>query len=323
MKFTLTKKLALGLLAAFMALGQAPAAEHPGAVTKVVEIDSLKLGSPYKRIWQPFIAKWTKNHLVASYGLELRGKTDMGDVVCSISRNGGKSWGPPITIFDHRIPNGTMRFAYNNSALIKPPRQDIRWCFAMRAPTHFRDSEDAKLCAAYSGDGGLSWTQVELAMDYHGPLITCGGILPVTDETGTRYLLGVHRNTLRHDSGGDRQQFILESRSLLRWKMAGYVPVVPDKPAWIHEGNIAPGDAPTPTRNWSRWRDPWTPSGVGSCGSREVKQRCCGDDTYRTCACFKHRLFLSVFGHEHPKQMEFMKSRVGLDLGDFIISQRR
>ena len=114
MKFTLTKKLALGLLAAFMALGQAPAAEHPGAVTKVVEIDSLKLGSPYKRIWQPFIAKWTKNHLVASYGLELRGKTDMGDVVCSISRNGGKSWGPPITIFDHRIPNGTMRFAYNN-----------------------------------------------------------------------------------------------------------------------------------------------------------------------------------------------------------------
>lgn len=57
MKFTLTKKLALGLLAAFMALGQAPAAEHPGAVTEVVEIDSLKQGSPYKRIWQPFIAK--------------------------------------------------------------------------------------------------------------------------------------------------------------------------------------------------------------------------------------------------------------------------
>ena len=244
MKFTLTKKLALGLLAAFMALGQAPAAEHPGAVTKVVEIDSLKPGSPYKRIWQPFIAKWTNNHLVASYGLELRGKTDMGDVVCSISRNGGKSWGPPITIFDHRIPNGTMRFAYNNSVLFRPPGQDILWCFAMRAPTHFRDSEDAKLCAAYSGDGGLSWTQVELAMDYHGPLITCGGILPVTNKTGTRYLLGVHRNTQRHDPGGDRQQFILESRSLLRWKLAGYVPVAPDKPAWIHEGNIAPGDAP-------------------------------------------------------------------------------
>ena len=122
MKFTLTKKLALGLLATIAALGQAPAAEHPGAVTKVVEIDSLKPGSPYKRIWQPFIAKWTNNHLVASYGHELRGKTDMGDVVCSISRNGGKSWGPPITIFDHRIPNGTMRFAYNNSVLFQPPR---------------------------------------------------------------------------------------------------------------------------------------------------------------------------------------------------------
>ncbi len=214
-----------------------------GDVTDIVEIDTLPTDSIYSKIWQPFIAKWTDRHYVAAYGLQLRDKGDMGDVVCSISKDQGKRWSPPIMIFDHRIPNGSVRYAYNNSVLFHPPEQDILWCFAMRTPMHFRDSEDARLCAAYSGDGGHSWTHVELAMDYHGPLITCAGIVPLQDDRGTRYLMGVHRNTIRHEPMGDRQQFVLESRSLLRWKLAGTVPVSGDRPAWIHEGNIAQGDA--------------------------------------------------------------------------------
>ena len=215
-----------------------------GEVTDIVEIDVLPQDSGYSKIWQPFIAKWSDKHYVASYGLQLRNKGDMGDLVCSISRNQGKTWSAPIMIFDHRIPNGSQRFAYNNSVLFKPEGQDILWCFGMRTPMHFRDSEDAMLCAAYSGDGGYSWTQVELAMDYHGPLITCAGIVPFKDDRGTRYLMGVHRNTSRHSTLGDQEQFVLESRSLLRWKFAGRIPVNKDKPAWIHEGNIAEGDAP-------------------------------------------------------------------------------
>ena len=215
-----------------------------GDVSDIVEIDTLPKVSIYSKIWQPFIAKWTEEHYVASYGLQLRDKGDMGDLVCSISKDRGKTWSPPIMIFDHRIPNGSVRYAYNNSVLFLPPEQNILWCFAMRTPMHFRDSEDARLCAAYSGDGGLSWTHVELAMDYHGPVITCAGIVPLRDDRGTRYLMGVHRNTIRHEPMGDRQQFVLESRSLLRWKLSGRVPVSNDRPAWIHEGNIAEGDAP-------------------------------------------------------------------------------
>lgn len=215
-----------------------------GELTDIVEIDTLPKDSGYKKIWQPYIAKWSDEHYVAAYGLQLHGKGDMGDMLCSISKDRGKTWSAPTMIFDHRIPNGSVRYAYNNAVLFRPPGQDILWCFAMRTPMHFRDSEDARLCAAYSGDGGYSWTHVELAMDYHGPLITCADIVPVKDELGTRYLLPVHRNTIRRDPTGDRQQFVLESRSLLRWKLAGAIPIDEQQPAWIHEGNIAEGDKP-------------------------------------------------------------------------------
>lgn len=214
-----------------------------GDVTDIVQVDVLGAHGPYNKIWQPFIAKWSESYYIVSYGLQLRGKGDMGDLVCSISKDKGASWSSPIMVFDHRDRNGTVQYAYNNSVLFVPPGQDVIWCFAMRTPMHFRDSEDARLCAAYSGDGGLSWTPVELAMDYYGPLITCAGIVPVNDVLGTRFLMGVHRNTLRRDPAGDRQQFVLESRSLLRWGLAGYIPVSSEAPAWIHEGNIAEGDA--------------------------------------------------------------------------------
>ena len=213
-------------------------------VTDIVEVDRLPTDRGFVKIWQPYIAKWTDKHYVVSYGLQLNAKGDMGDLVCSISKDKGKSWTHPIMIFDHRVPNGSVRYAYNNSVLFQPDGQDVMWCFAMRTPLHYRDSEDAQLCTAYSGDGGYSWTQVELAMDYHGPAITCAGIVPVKDDEGTRYLMGIHRNTARHSPIGDQEQFVLESRSLLRWKFAGRIPVNEEKPAWIHEGNIAEGDAP-------------------------------------------------------------------------------
>jgi hypothetical protein len=112
----------------------------------------------------------------------------------------------------------------------------------MRCPQDYRDSEDSDLCAAYSGDGGLTWHHVELVMDFHSPLITCAGIVPITEKGITRFLLPVHRNTKRHDPLGDRQQFVLESRSLLRWKLSGYIPMPDTGPIFQHEGNIAPSD---------------------------------------------------------------------------------
>ncbi|MDE2979377.1 MAG: sialidase family protein, partial [Acidobacteriota bacterium] len=215
--------LAASLLA--LATATAIAAEeeaYRGDVEDVVTIDALDPEGPYDKIWEPFIARWTDDHLIAAYGLQVRGKMDMGDIVCSLSLDGGRTWNERITVFDHRVRNGSVQHAYNNSVLFRPPGQDVVWLFVMRAPMHYRDSENADLVAAYTADGGYSWNHVELAMGYQGSLIIVAGIETVERDGVPHYLLPAHRNSRRHDPHGDRRQFVLESKSLLHWKLAGY-----------------------------------------------------------------------------------------------------
>lgn len=207
-------------------------------VTDIVTVDELAEKSIYDKIWQPYIAQWDEQTYVIAYSRQLKGKVDMGDIICLVSKDQGKTWGVPITIFDSQVPNGTMRFAYANAVLYKDPEQDILWCYAMRTPRYYRNSEDSEMVAAYSGDGGLTWFPVELVVDHHSPLITIAGIKKLKGSDGDRYLLPVHRNTKRSDPHGDRRQFVLESRDLLHWKLAGYVPL-PEPKVFLHEGNIA------------------------------------------------------------------------------------
>ena len=78
----------------------------------------------------------------------------MGDILSCTSTNEGKTWAEPVAIFDHERHNGAIQFAYANPVLYRPPGQDVIWCFAMRCPLNWRDSEDSRLAAAYSADGG-------------------------------------------------------------------------------------------------------------------------------------------------------------------------
>ncbi len=218
-----------------------------GDVTNLQVIRCLEKqpGSNYDRLWQPYIAQWSDAHLVVAFGGHLAGKTDMGDILCCVSMDGGISWSEPVAIFDHRLPLGPLRVAYANPVLYRPPGQAVIWCFAMRCPLHYRDSEDSQLCAAYSRDGGLSWQPVELTVDYHSPLITCAGVLEtLTDDGTTRYLLPVHRNTLRHDPRGSQDQLVLESSNLLEWRLIGYIPAPGSGEVFLHEGNLALGEQP-------------------------------------------------------------------------------
>ncbi len=211
-----------------------------GDVTDIVTVDELDKNSIYDRIWQPYMAQWDEQTYVIAYSRQLKGKVDMGDIVCSVSKDRGKTWGVPTTIFDSQVPNGTMRFAYANAVLYKDPEQDILWLYAMRCPRYYRNSEESEMVAAYSGDGGLTWFPVELMVGHHSPIITIAGIKKLKDNRGNRYLLPVHRNTKHADPHGDRRQFVLESRDLLHWKLAGYVPL-PEPKVFMHEGNIAVG----------------------------------------------------------------------------------
>jgi hypothetical protein len=212
--------------------------QYAGDVTDVRSVSTLREPGPYNRLWQPFIASWADRHLLVAFGAHLTGKIDMGDILCAVSTDEGDTWEEPVTVFDYRVALGPLRVAYANPVLYHPPGQDVVWCYAMRCPLYYRDSEDGELCAAYSADGGRSWQQVELAVHYHSPLITCAGILRVEDGSGARYLLPVHRNTIRHDPHGCQDQLVLESANLLEWKLAGYVPQPGAGKVFMHEGNV-------------------------------------------------------------------------------------
>jgi len=195
------------------------------------------------RLWQPFIAQWKRRQLVVAFGAMANGKKDMGSILASVSTNDGDSWEEPVAIFDHRIRQGAQQYGYANPVLFRPPGQEVIWCFAMRCPLNYTNSEDSHLTAAYTADGGRTWTQVELAMDYGGPLILNAGIEPVVVNGQQRYLLPAHRNTLQKDERGSRDHFVLSSSSLLEWRLESYIPQPSTgNKVFLHEGNIAPGD---------------------------------------------------------------------------------
>ncbi|MBM3798409.1 MAG: hypothetical protein FJW31_31230, partial [Acidobacteria bacterium] len=195
------------------------------------------------RLWQPFIAQWKRRQLVIAFGAMANGKKDMGSILASVSTDDGDSWDEPVAIFDHRIRQGSQQYGYANPVLFRPPGQEVIWCFAMRCPLNYTNSEDSHLTAAYTADGGRTWTQVELAMDYGGPLILNAGIEPVEVNGQQRYLLPAHRNTLQKDERGSRDHFVLSSSSLLEWRLESYIPQPSTgNKVFLHEGNIAPGD---------------------------------------------------------------------------------
>jgi hypothetical protein len=229
------------------------AAEPTGAVEKVTIVRTVAQHPGAARIWEPYVARINAKQLVVAYGVGVAGKADMGDIACCISTDDGKTWGEAVTIFDHRQRHGLLQFGYANPVLYRAPGQDLVWCFAMRCPMAWQHSEDSQLVGAYSGDGGRSWNAVELTMHYSGPLIIVGGIYRLMIDGQPRYLLPAHRNTLRNDPRGSRDQFILESKTLLEWRLPGnpkdkiaqngFVPQPKSGPIFLHEGQLAVGDS--------------------------------------------------------------------------------
>ena len=236
----------------------ADSAPATGDVTDVSVVRTLARHPGAAVLWEPYIAQWIDKQLVVAFGAGIPGKSDMGDILCCISKDDGKTWAEPVAIFDHLRREGAGQFAYANPVLYRPPGQDVIWCFAMRCPVNWRDSEDSRLAAGYTADGGRTWVPVEVSMFYTGPLIIVGGILRVEDGRQSRYLLPAHRNTLRHDPLGSRDQFVLESTSLLDWRLAGtdiaaavrpgqgnpagFIPQPATGKLFLHEGQLAPGD---------------------------------------------------------------------------------
>ncbi|RTE55385.1 exo-alpha-sialidase [Arenibacter aquaticus] len=214
--------------------------DYKGDVTDVRLIRSLEETNAAK-LAIPHIVQWKPNHLIVAYEEVLHGKTDMASIASVVSTDDGSTWQTPNYIFDKNEKFGNMQFAYANPILFKPEGQDILWCFAMRNPLYQPNSEESYLVAAYSGDGGRSWYNVEPIMGYSGSLVLAGNIITVKENGETVYLLPAHRNSLDNGPvGGARVHFVLKSKNLIEWDIAGFVPQPDD--VWVHEGHIAQGE---------------------------------------------------------------------------------
>jgi hypothetical protein len=216
-----------------------------GDVTDVRVVGRVEQHPSAWRVWQPFIIPGDRpRQLLVAYGAMTNGKKDMGDIVATLSTNDGDTWGQPVYVFNHQVRQGAIQFGYANPVLYRAPGQDVIWCFAMRCPITYENSEESHLVAAFTADGGRSWTPVELAMHYTGPLITNAGIVVAEHEGRKRFLLSAHRNTLAADPRGSRDHFVLSSTSLLEWKLEAFIPQPVSPRVFLHEGNIAAGDVP-------------------------------------------------------------------------------
>ena len=218
-------------------------AAHEGDVTDVQVLRAVEQHRQAWRIWQPVIVQGLKKqHLIVAYGSMLNGKKDMGDIHVMLSTDDGLNWSEPNAIFSHDVLQGDLQFAYANPVLYRAEGQAIIWCFAMRCPIQQRNSEESHLVGAFTADGGRSWTSVELAMHYTGPLILNAPPVAI-DRGGIRiFLLPCHRNTLASDPRGSRDQMILSSTSLLEWKLEAFIPQPEEPRVFLHEGNLAVGD---------------------------------------------------------------------------------
>lgn len=217
--------------------------DFEGDVTDVRTICRVERHPQAWRVWQPVIIQGhAKNQILVAYGAMRNGKKDMGDIFVTLSKNDGDTWEEPVAVFDHTRRQGAIQFAYANPVLYRVPGQSVIWCFAMRCPIAQENSEESQLAAAFTADGGWSWTAVEMAMHYTGPLILNAAPVKTTIDNETRFLLPAHRNTLAADPRGSRDHFILSSTSLLEWKLEAFIPQPDDARVFLHEGNIAAGD---------------------------------------------------------------------------------
>ena len=194
------------VLSATAVTGDEP--DYLGDVTDVRTIRRVEQHPQAWRVWQPVIIQGAKkNQLLVAFGAMRNGKKDMGDIFVSLSKDDGDTWEEPVAVFDHTRRQGAIQFAYANSVLYRVPGQAVVWCFAMRCSIAQRNSEESQLAAAFSADGGRSWTPVELAMHYTGPLILNAAPVKTKIDGKTRFLLPAHRNTLASDPRGSRDHF--------------------------------------------------------------------------------------------------------------------
>ena len=100
----------LFLLTASTGLQATDKFSYAGDVTDVRVVRSIKQEPQAGLLGIPRIVQWKPRHLVVAYEVGIPGKTDMGSIDVVVSRDDGKVWSIPATVFDHRQRHGNLQF---------------------------------------------------------------------------------------------------------------------------------------------------------------------------------------------------------------------
>src|SRR5258708_18737539 len=84
------------------------AADYTGDVTDVRVIRRFEQHPGSSLLWEPYIAQWKDKQLVAAFGAGIPGKSDMGDILASVTANDGDTWSDPVYVFDHNQRQGML-----------------------------------------------------------------------------------------------------------------------------------------------------------------------------------------------------------------------
>jgi hypothetical protein len=211
------------------------------------------ISHPYQAVRTVDIERTASGAIVVAWRAEPESNrhVDMGDILCSVSRDDGKTWSTPVC-----IAGSDTQWAYANIVLYSHDR--TLHAFVGRCPVASPHSEQQVIVSRVSRDDGATWTDGRLDMHYAHPTIGGGKVV----RFGSRFLMPFHRNDHGFANKADqnvshgqypllyqekpiRLHGVLVSDDLRIWRPGGIVPQpagTPAADAFLQEGFIAPAN---------------------------------------------------------------------------------
>lgn len=178
---------------------------YPDSIAQGAEVYTINR-SGFNSIHTPDIVAVNNTTLIAFWRDQLSNKVDLGDILYSRSTDGGTTWGAAQTLY---AADATWEYA--NIVVHKETNGDI-YAFVGRVPTADPDATTQRMVCKRSIDGGITWNDFALTLNYTETTVLGGKIL----KRGSLYLLPFHRSDQTTNG-------VLSSTDLATWSLRGLI----------------------------------------------------------------------------------------------------